>query len=273
MTADLAAAQLRKEGYALLGRALPEDLVAALNEELRVRYQALFQPGADFSSTLKTGEGRYMMTIELCGGFGNPAVFANDAVLQVLGAALEKDFVLESFGMVLSLPGAGVQPRHRDGDFLFDAGVASLLPPHAITVGIPLADMDSGLGTTEIFPGSHRPTNWREQSLSVRPQVPAGACLMWDYRTLHRGTENRSGQHRPLIYATYSKPWWRDLGNFEREWDTSGPCLGRKPLLAGASFLRDLPAKFRFLFRHLERGLTQAQASASIMAQTSSSCA
>ena len=43
---------------------------------------------------------------------------------------------------------------------------------------------------------------------------PLGAAMMWDFRTLHRGTANTSDKVRPFVLITYARPWWRDHGNY-----------------------------------------------------------
>ena len=42
----------------------------------------------------------------------------------------------------------------------------------------------------------------------------AGDAIIFDYRTFHRGMPNHSGARRPLLYQTYSRPWFRDEHNF-----------------------------------------------------------
>ena len=75
---------------------------------------------------------------------------------------------------------------------------------------------------------------------------------MWDYRTLHCGTENRSTQTRALLYVTYGKPWWRDMSNYRTEWRESGPVRRQRPLMVGQEFLRTLPEATRYLFRQID---------------------
>ena len=48
----------------------------------------------------------------------------------------------------------------------------------------------------------------------VAPPWRAGDAIIFDYRTFHRGMPNHSGARRPLLYQTYSRPWFRDEHNF-----------------------------------------------------------
>jgi Phytanoyl-CoA dioxygenase (PhyH) len=245
ISANTAAERLATDGFALLDRILSEDIVAKLKEEFDRRYLHLTLPGAEFENSLKTGDGRYMLTVELSGAFGDSRVYANPFLLEILNLVFGQEFVLENFGIVLSLPGAKAQHQHRDGTGLYGSALDALLPPYAVTVGIPLVDMNLRQGTTELFPGSHR---WKEPSSTVIPEVPAGSAVMWDYRTLHGGTVNRSDRYRPLIYMTYGKPWWRDLDNFKPVWSGSGTPVSQRKVAFGKDFFKSVPRENRFLF-------------------------
>lgn len=247
--AQLCADCLFREGYAALGRVLTDEVVANLNKEFDRRYAHLILPGADFGKSLETGNRRHMLTVELSGAFGDSSVYANPFILDVLNLVFDGQYVLESFGAVLSLPGAKTQHTHRDGNLLHGLPLDSMLPPFAVTVGIPLVAMNEEQGTTELFPASHR---WKDSSTPVRPEIPAGSAILWDFRTLHRGTENRSKRYRPLLYMTYGKPWWRDSDNFEPAWSDAGPPAPQKKVLAAQDFFKALPKENRFLFRNFE---------------------
>ena len=44
--------------------------------------------------------------------------------------------------------------------------------------------------------------------------LPPGAAIFGDYRTLHRGTANRSPEPRPLLMHVYGREWWSDAVNY-----------------------------------------------------------
>jgi ectoine hydroxylase-related dioxygenase (phytanoyl-CoA dioxygenase family) len=55
----------------------------------------------------------------------------------------------------------------------------------------------------------------------IRPLMEAGSVLMYDYRTIHRGTSNTTHlqhghepQTRRMLYILYTKPWFTDTINF-----------------------------------------------------------
>lgn len=233
---------LNKQGYAVLDHVLPAEKVGALHEEFNGRYARYLQD-TEHEESLKVGHRRYRVPVEFAGGFADHRVYANAAVLAVIREALGEDAIIEAFGAVISLGHAEAQHVHRDSPLLFDAAIAPLLPCHAVTLALPLIDMDGVQGTTALWPGSHR---WKARSEQAAPEIlaiPAGSCLLWDYRLYHGGTPNRSTRPRPMLYATYARPWYRDAGGFTR------PGLVRLQL--DASFLRDLPPDRRKLFSHL----------------------
>lgn len=231
-----------KDGYVVMDHVIPEQKVAALNAEFRARYHNYLQD-SELADTLKIGNRRYLMPLDLSGGFADCLVYANPYVCAVAKLALGWDAILESFGAVVSLAGAGQQHIHRDGPLLFDVAIAPILPAHALTLAMPLIDMNDRHGTTALWPASHR---WKERNEDVppiAPDVPAGSCILWDFRLFHGGTENRSEQHRPMIYSTYSRRWYQDPTNFAKK------TLPR--LSFPQEFLESVPEDRRSLFYHL----------------------
>jgi hypothetical protein len=125
-------------------------------------------------------------------------------------------------GAVVALPGALGQPGHIDGEHLFGE-LDFPLPAHSVTAFVPLVGVTLAHGPTELAPGSHRPARgtveryeeWSEtlefygyRGTPVAATVPAGACLLFDYRTLHRALPNRSAEPRPILYVVAARPWY-----------------------------------------------------------------
>lgn len=116
------------------------------------------------------------------------------------------------------------------------------MPTYALTFGLPLIEMNDLSGTTAIWPGSHRRGS-HEGHEPLRPVIPLGSCMLWDYRTYHSGTSNRSGQVRPMVYATYARRWYQDPVNFRKE------TIPR--LVFERGFLPGLTDDLRPLFAHV----------------------
>ena len=114
------------------------------------------------------------------------------------------------------------------------------VPPYAVTVLIPLLDLNEETGSTQIWEGSHRlGRNDEVRGQPTNADVRAGSCLAFDYRLYHGGTPTLGESPRPVLYLVYSRPWFRDSKNF-----FSHPPL---PITEGEKAA--LPAKHRPLFR------------------------
>ncbi|MDB4346319.1 phytanoyl-CoA dioxygenase [bacterium] len=194
---------------------------------------------------LQVGDKRYMEIIKVCPPFDDCRLLAAPKVLQVLISLLGEDLVLNSYTSVISLPGSQDQGVHRDGEPLFGESICASLPPHAITVAIPLVDIDKLCGSTAIWGRSHI-----EEFSAVKDQngalLPAtapfpklGDVYMFDYRLKHAGMANHSSLARPILYIVFSKPWWIDPINFRNQ----------KPVAISKADLTCIPSRIKSLFR------------------------
>ena len=167
--------------------------------------------------TLKVGDKRILVPVEVAQQFNTPQLYANPFVFPLVQDMLGAECVLGSFGAITALPGADDQHVHRDHPFLFhDEAIDTAMPAYAVNVIIPLVDVDEHHGTTRVWPGSHRV--WSEDKakrlLFQDPVAPVGSCIFMDYRLLHGGTANRSEQVRPILYVIYHRPWFKDYVNY-----------------------------------------------------------
>ncbi|KAH8059537.1 hypothetical protein JL721_9277 [Aureococcus anophagefferens] len=92
------------------------------------------------------------------------------------------------------------------------------LPAHAVNVFVPLIDSGLRQGATEFVPKTHY--DWSADERPVVLEAHAGDAVVFDWRLKHRGLANKGAANRPLLYMTYSKPWFVDKYNF------SGPLPG-----------------------------------------------
>jgi ectoine hydroxylase-related dioxygenase (phytanoyl-CoA dioxygenase family) len=216
-TTEHAAKSIRLAGALILDDIIDDTLVRRARRAFLKTY-ASYLNGGPHEDALQVGDSRLMITVDMEPPFDEPQFFANGWLLQVLRPALGQDLILGAFGVVCSMPSAPKQHCHRDGKVLFGPiGIDRLLPAYAVTVGIPLLEMNELYGTTALWPGSH--LDYREGSSKggVEPVVSTGSCVFWDYRLLHGGTANRSTVPRPLLYLMYCRPWFLDHVNYRRQ--------------------------------------------------------
>jgi hypothetical protein len=238
---DAAFEGFTRHGYVILDNVMPPETVRSLHAEFFETYkdQIRDQEAAD---SLEVGGRRFMIPLHFSGGLGSPEVFANPYVMALVRMILDGEPIIDAFGAILSLSGAEDQHIHYDGPILFSSEISRLLPAYALTFGLPLIEMNDLSGTTAMWPGSHR-TGKHEGQEPLRPVVPVGSCMLWDFRTFHSGTPNRSDQVRPMVYTTFARRWYQDPVNFRKE---TLPRLVFEP-----GFLQSLPDHLRPLFAHV----------------------
>mmetsp|Transcript_7801 Transcript_7801/g.12940 ORF Transcript_7801/g.12940 Transcript_7801/m.12940 type:complete len:276 (+) Transcript_7801:605-1432(+) len=118
-------------------------------------------------------------------------------------------------GTLISIPGADLQHWHRD------SGLKTECMNH-FSVYISTTNVLESMGPTQFLPGTNRDfsfqfDNWAgffEHCPDLRMPLPsAGSILIWEYRTIHRGTRNVHPQEpRPMLYKTYHvNGAWTDI--------------------------------------------------------------
>jgi ectoine hydroxylase-related dioxygenase (phytanoyl-CoA dioxygenase family) len=204
---------------------------------------------------MNVGDGRLHLPVTLRGPLLDPALYVHPLLARLLGSILDAQFVIDNLSVVTALPGAGDQRFHRDHPPLFPAGHAfgASLPCYAVTVAIPLIDLDEASGTTELFAGSMgeqgSEESGPERGRSVLPFVKRGGCFVMDYRIWHRGRANRSAEPRPILYIVYSREWFTDIINFKKH----------ARLVIDREDFDTIPLEHRPLFRRAAaRGLVDA---------------
>jgi len=173
--------------------------------------------------------GRYAAVLPFEGPFLDARFYANPRLHAMLGALLGSSYCIGSLETVVALPGATRQHQHIDGPLRFDravggrkigfAGDLSALPPYAVTLCVPLCDVDEDNGPTAIWRGSHR------TALRARPPGEAqvardfpvehmvgefGRSFFFDYRVFHGGMPNLSREPRPVLMFVFTRSWFRD---------------------------------------------------------------
>jgi len=124
------------------------------------------------------------------------------------------------YSLIVSTPLATEQKWHADGEHV---DLDQHLPCHCLSVFIPLVNVTSNMGPTEILPASHFHT--RQPSpmkidpgtlkAPVAPTLNLGDVLIFDYRVLHRGRPNLSSdKDRPYLNLILSQPWFKDVKNW-----------------------------------------------------------
>lgn len=243
-----ALASFEQKGALLLENVFPVELIEKIAFAFNERYQNLSKSELRQRDAI-VGDRRYMITIDIKKPFNDPMLYANPCLIGLLRSLLTTRCRIASFGAVVAFPGAEDQPIHLDHPPLFDnASICDRMPPYAITVVVPLLNMSAEMGTTAIWPGTHRGADRLlklnqlmdnpDFSGSEKPITKMGDAYMMDYRVIHGGMANRSEQVRPVLYLVYSRPWFRDGFNFSSQPSVQ---ISKKQK-------RRVPKKHRYLF-------------------------
>ena len=244
-TVARAAAALKVCGVAVLDRALPRPVVAALAARVAAlagARMASVDVGADAKPTFegvetaKRSQGRYEFANPLEAPFTDAAVLENAFVMPVLRRAMGARLEVDTFSTVVSEPGSPTQHWHADAGQLFPRS-GMHLPAHGVVVFAAVTNVTRDMGPTEFAPGSHvqcgkaekpRPVHYDDGSvLDLCRAVPgnrllhadmaAGAVTLFDFRIYHRGGANSAELQRPLLYSTYLREWYTDKVNFHQQ--------------------------------------------------------
>ncbi|QDT11363.1 phytanoyl-CoA dioxygenase family protein [Planctomycetes bacterium K23_9] len=226
-SASDAASLFQQQGALWIDQLFSRRFVQRLSKVYFRKYASLSQQELE-SRYACVGDQRYMITTEVKGKFNSPDLYANGHLMPILQELLGRHFVISSFGSVIAFPGAGAQSVHMDYPPLYeDESTCTSLPPHAITLVVPLVDLNEKTGSTSLWLGTHNRVGAREQLQklvetgsrreSVFPSAKLGDAYLMDFRLTHAGMANQSEIARPILYIVYSRPWFDESLNFSEQ--------------------------------------------------------
>lgn len=184
----------------------------ALIDEVFAEFERQFPiiSEAKLEGSLKVGDRRLQLPIEVRGPLADPRLSTNPMLLAVIDDLLGPEVTIDSVTCVVALPGAKVQNLHRDYPRL------GLDGPFAVTVAMPLVDLSTSTGSTLLFPGSHVGDDAPCNGAVARPALlQRGDCYLMDYALWHQGMSNHSDRARPILCIVYARSWFTDDRNFK----------------------------------------------------------
>lgn len=236
----LATSLFKNYGVLQIDNVFPIAMIQRLQEAFFNRYTDYFRKH-DHPDALRLGDQRYMLTIDFEQPFDNPELYASPLILPIFRQLLGDDCVIGAFTAVISLPGAKNQTLHKDTRALFPATQwQHALPNFCVQMIVPLVPLDTVVGTTRVYKGSHTlPLDQAKVLGAQDPIVPLGSCLLTDYRLGHRGLGNRSDRVRPILTIIFNRPWFRDHINYVKQ----------PPLRISDDQYQQIPQQHQKLFR------------------------
>lgn len=241
---------LREHGALVLRKAIPPEVIRAVNDEFRVRHDVHMAPGQKkLFRRFQSDPLRAQVPTAVKGPVADPRFFAPPSVLALARELVGDDFIVGDMGVVISHGGATKQEIHRDSSPLFDGAEMDLdLPMFCLMVLVPLLDVTVEMGPTEYWPGSHRIKDTDSVTANPPIQIPveAGTVCLHDSRLVHRGGRNEAGPVRPLLYFGFHRNWHFDNDGFDY----------KPQIRINETMLARLPEEHRRRFRwalHLNR--------------------
>lgn len=213
-----AAQALARDGVVAFDRLFDPALVASLGRELRRvvpgAYDETARQPVDY---LSVGDHRINGLVPIGKGLSGALDLLLHPTLEAFFCeTLGNAWVYESFGVISSFPGATLQHLHSDDTFLFAGSEHDgKLPAFALTIAIPLVEVNEVNGGTEFLLGTHRCKSGKSYpGVPVSSPLAPGDCMIWDFMVRHRGRPNASNAARPMFYITACRPFWIDSANF-----------------------------------------------------------
>ena len=218
-TLALVVEQFERHGAVQLDEVFEPAFVARLQAHFEQKYGRHFHDG-HHPNALRTGDKRYMLTLELDELFGDAELVASGLLMPFVRSMLGDDCIMTTYTAVISLPGAKDQLMHKDFAPLFDEkGWKFAIPCWSLQAIVPLVPLDETTGATAIWKGTQRmsESRSRKQTDIHAPVVPLGSVLLIDYKTAHAGRANKSDHVRPIVCLAYARPWFRDSINHRKQ--------------------------------------------------------
>lgn len=213
--------RFEEQGCLVIDRLFDPGLIDLVRLEYQAQYQS-FDPNS-LPLHMNVGDKRLHLPLQIRGALLEAQLYANPLLMGILSQILPTTYLIDNVNCVTALPGAEAQHIHRDHPVLFAerAEAAASIPPFAVTVAIPLVDLDAATGTTKLYAGSVCSTGTAEKgpvefSDEIFPFLRRGGCFIMDYRLWHCGMANRSQRERPILYIVYAREWFTDVINFKK---------------------------------------------------------
>ena len=206
---------LEKNGYCVLKRHFPEDLVSACWEGFR---PILLDYLDAHREAPNRGPHRHFLPMPFTPPCFAPEFFFDDEVLRIVRAAMDDRVVADQWGCDAPVRGSTHQSPHADYQRpLFEEKPDLALPIYMIVVNFALVHVTPVNGPIEIAPGTHRLLRREvlravEASEIALEPVPleTGDVLIRHPWALHRGTPNSTDMPRALLSIRYVRRWYAD---------------------------------------------------------------
>jgi ectoine hydroxylase-related dioxygenase (phytanoyl-CoA dioxygenase family) len=211
--------ELELNGFVVLRRFLPVELVRAMREELEPLLEAEYEKAKAAGFEHGRMPGRLSLHIAeyadmLRGALADERYRRNAVIEELVDAVIGPGQWARGWTVVEAVwQEADYMSWHSDQKIEDTPDLDAAHETIRMTFNIPLVDFTWSSGATEYIPGSHRlPRRFHTESLvgiphlyTTRLELALGDAVLRDGNTLHRGSPNLSGVVRPMLDQTYKK--------------------------------------------------------------------
>ncbi len=213
---------LLKEGVLVINNMFDANTINALTREINKIREKVLAKINNMARPLETYSDiaeRHLGRLDYRCGFTSDIFHeAAKPVIQII-QQLSPDINFNHYwGAIPSDGGSGPTNMHRDvypiSNKTIGVNLSELdlrLPPYYFTVLIPLVEVTQENGPTEFIKGSHLlPIVDDAKAPIYSPLLSPGDIVIFDGRTLHRGTANQTAHEKLVAYITFTANWYHD---------------------------------------------------------------
>lgn len=212
---------LHRDGILILNNAVSTDHIDKLNQRMVPEALALHARSTTHHN-FGHGTGNIQQDAVLDPAFVYEDIIANPFATAVTECVLGPSPHLRFQSANTALRATKRQPVHVDVHFDFPK------IPFGLCININLVDVGPENGSTELWPGSHLDTDWREEvalpgsvipadilerrrkvAPPCQPAVPKGALIIRDLRLWHAGMPNLTDEVRVMLVTIHFPAWYR----------------------------------------------------------------
>ena len=208
MTPALCNRLLNSQGWAILPKAVPRDLLRLMRDDLDVALNVCRNIQAANGVTENTvGTVHHLVALIQCRSFLE-FLEANPAHPYITSFFQNKPYILQSIGGNYNYPSVENYAGnvHRDiRSYSFD--------PLMLNTLVALDDLTAENGATWLLSGSQvaigKPSDETFDGFATQITAPAGSIVLWDSRIWHRAGVNKTGKPRRIITPIFTLPFYK----------------------------------------------------------------
>jgi ectoine hydroxylase-related dioxygenase (phytanoyl-CoA dioxygenase family) len=194
MLSDIQKLDFERDGFLIVPDAVPQDLIDAM------RAAAVVMAGAEPADVhRRTWHERALFRRPVFRKFLDAS-----ALFHAAADLIGDDIQLLALDLLLVRAGRGNIGWHRDVGFVSDKTLS-------MNTGIYLQDLTDAIGPLQVWPGSHRRTDWAPTNNhvadAIKVNAKAGSAVFFDAALWHSASPNTSNSDRLAIFPYFGKYW------------------------------------------------------------------